>query len=216
MAHPYLNAPLVKMESAVIPRAESGADDETRGPTFMALFDSATVTRAETATETPAEGATMNGATMAVQDVPLTETHDAIQLNEPMIEPPTDLPAGDDASKSPLPTDQPPTHPPSTQPPKLLVPSASTSTLPLRTRSSCTNCRQRKQRCDHGAPGEPCRGCVKGGKVCVYPGGLPLSAGGSGMGKKQGEGKGKKSARWKGDAECESSCYFCRVLCMCR
>lgn len=50
-----------------------------------------------------------------------------------------------------------------------------TPVLPLRNRSSCTNCRKRKQRCDHGPPGEACRGCLKGGKVCVYPGGIVLA-----------------------------------------
>ncbi|KAJ9092102.1 hypothetical protein QFC21_006968 [Naganishia friedmannii] len=57
-----------------------------------------------------------------------------------------------------------------------------TPVLPLRNRSSCTNCRKRKQRCDHGSPGEACRGCLKGGKVCVYPGGIVLTPSASAAG----------------------------------
>lgn len=80
------------------------------------------------------------------------------------------------APRDPIPPTE-PTHMPLPDPaksPALALPpappqSANNPLLPLRTRSSCTNCRQRKQRCDHGAPGEPCKGCVKGGKVCVYP-----------------------------------------------
>ncbi|KAJ9091455.1 hypothetical protein QFC19_009097 [Naganishia cerealis] len=65
---------------------------------------------------------------------------------------------------------------------------STTPVLPLRNRSSCTNCRQRKQRCDHGPPGQPCKGCLKGGKVCVYPGGIVLTPG-------PGTGTGTPSAR---------------------
>ncbi|GHJ89040.1 hypothetical protein NliqN6_5442 [Naganishia liquefaciens] len=214
MAQPYLNAPLVKTEGAVVEaRVDGDADgngrDDARGPTFTALFDSATVTRVqpEDATRTAlVVGTAMNGIE-AVEDVPvvLSQTQDVVARADTV---PSDIPAVDPAQS------------PSLALPAVAIPSTAAATaattakpnvnanadaaanaaanasalLPLRTRSSCTNCRQRKQRCDHGAPGEPCKGCVKGGKVCVYPviPNVPVSSKSK---------RSKKSAQWKGELD---------------
>lgn len=196
MAQPYLNAPLVKMESSAVSRGDGDASDDARGPTFTALFDSATVTRAEpedaTMTTTTAAATTMATTTMNGVEAAAAEATDEIAI-----------PAPQDTIPPTEPTDMPPPDPaqsPSLAPPPAPPQPANNTLLPLRTRSSCTNCRQRKQRCDHGAPGEPCKGCVKGGKVCVYPviPNVPVSS-------KSKRAK-NKSGKWKGelDGECFS------------
>lgn len=201
MAQPYLNAPLVKIESSVTPVGGRAEDiEEERGPTFMALFDSATVTRAEAVPEMAADGMMVNGSTTIAGGLQAIERPSGMQGNEQPVETPSDVLLTDDPTKSPSSALSAPQAPPQ---PNIQPTTASTSSLPLRTRSSCTNCRQRKQRCDHGLPGEPCRGCAKGGKVCVYPGGPPEGKGRSRKKKVAGEGKGK-GARWKSNEECES------------
>jgi hypothetical protein len=162
---------------------------EERGPSFTALFDS-NVNGRETETQTTAEPVTMTEATLPVPAIQTTTNN---------------VPAAPTATATPtLPASTPAA-------PATTVPSAAAASLPLRTRSSCTNCRQRKQRCDHGAPGRPCRACEKGGKVCVYPGGIVLQAtpGAAGTGATSGVASGGvtgASERRKSDgkSECES------------